>query len=186
MFQGRWGNGAPKLSKDVLSRPLSLTDLKSILAWRNRKEVRRNMFTQREIGEKEHYEWFAQVSADPNRHPFIFEQGGSPVGFFNLSVLVGGNVADWGFYLSSDAPKGTGKKMGAEAIRIGFEVLGLRKVCGQVIEFNRRSRKMHEDLGFNVEGRLIDQFFDGNHFHTVVLYGLLNGNFDSTSGNAKR
>lgn len=160
------------------SRTLIESDLMCILEWRNRLEVRRNMFTQQQITPDEHLNWFRRVSEDGSRHQYIYEDDGERLGYFNFTILAGGTVADWGFYLSPEAPKGTGRRMGMSAVDIGFKELGLRKICGQVLDFNIQSKKMHESLGFLLEGQLVDQFYDGNMFHTVLLFGMLNCNFN--------
>ena len=148
-------------------------DLEQVLAWRNDANVRRYMYTQHEIALSEHARWFERVSQDAARHLLIFECDGVAQGFINLHEIAPGGIADWGFYAAPDAPKGTGKQLGTTALTYAFTQLGLHKVCGQALAFNERSIQFHLRLGFQQEGVLREQHFDGERYHGIVCFGLL-------------
>jgi UDP-4-amino-4,6-dideoxy-N-acetyl-beta-L-altrosamine N-acetyltransferase len=154
-------------------RPMADADAAIVFAWRNHPEVRRHMFTRHEIAWDEHRKWFEGGAHDPRSHRLIYEQRGLPLGFVSLTLGRHSSVADWGFYTAPDAPQGTGRAMGRRALDHAFGVLGLHKVCGQVIEHNQRSMDLHAALGFRQEGILRDQYFDGKQYHAVVCFGLL-------------
>lgn len=148
-------------------------DLTRVLAWRNHEEVRRYMYTQHEISLAEHSRWFERASQDSNRHLLVFESNAVPLGFINLHQIAFGGVADWGFYAAPDAPKGTGRQLGQAALQYAFIHLGLHKLCGQALGHNERSIRFHRSLGFQQEGILREQHFDGQSYHDVVCFGLL-------------
>lgn len=154
-------------------RPMVSADLVRVLAWRNHPEVRRYMYTQHEISLGEHTRWFERASQDPNRHLLIFESEGPPLGFINIHQIAPGGIADWGFYAAPDAPKGTGRQLGQAALQYAFSTAGLHKLCGQALSYNERSIRFHQKLGFQQEGILRQQHFDGQHYHDVVCFGLL-------------
>ena len=154
-------------------RPLALADLERVLAWRNHSEVRRYMYTQHEISLDEHLRWFERVQEDPRKHVLIYEVDHLPLGFVHFSELGTSKVADWGYYAAPDAPKGTGRALGQAALDYAFKEIKLFKVCGQAIGFNARSIRFHQTLGFQQEGILRDQHFDGERYHDVVCFGLL-------------
>lgn len=147
-------------------------DLNQVLQWRNHIDVRRFMFNQHEITEEEHLNWFDKTSIDPARHLLIFEIDNTPQGFVNLYQHGSTPVADWGFYLSPNAPKGSGYQLGLCALNYAFNNLNLHKVCGEVLAFNERSIQFHFKLGFNQECILKEQHYDGEKFHNVVCFGL--------------
>lgn len=154
-------------------RAVTLDDLPMVLAWRNHPDVRRFMFTQHEISLDEHRNWFAKVSQDATRRLLIVEEAQNPIGYVQFSNVVTGGVADWGFYARPDAPKGSGRKLGAMALAHAFGPLSLHKVCGQAIDTNQASIAFHKRLGFSQEGVLRDhQRIDGVH-HTLICFGLL-------------
>lgn len=148
-------------------------DLEQVLFWRNHPNVRRNMYSQHEISLEEHSRWFYLALQDPGRHLLVFETNRTPRGFFQINQISGGGVADWGFYAAPDAPKGTGRALGEAALQYVFETLRLHKLCGQAVVFNEPSIHLHLSLGFQREGFLRQQHFDGEHYHHVVCFGLL-------------
>lgn len=154
-------------------RLMASEDLERVLAWRNHEEVRRYMYTHHEISLTEHSLWFERTSLDSSRHLLIFEKNTVPLGVINFYQIARTGVADWGFYVAPDAPKGTGRQLGQAALQHAFTHLGLHKICGQVLGFNDRSIKFHRSLGFRQEGILREQHFDGQSYHNVVCFGLL-------------
>lgn len=148
-------------------------DLARVLAWRNHPDVRRHMYTQHEITLNEHQLWFGRALQNPRKHLLIFEWGQQPLGFINFSELAIGGIADWGFYAAPDAPKGSGRRLGHAALGHAFTELKLHKVCGQALACNKRSIHIHRALGFQQEGTLRDQHFDGERYHHVMCFGLL-------------
>lgn len=154
-------------------RPMTQEDLERVLTWRNHEDVRRYMYTQHEISLAEHTRWFERASQDSSRHLLVFECNAMPLGFINLHQIAPGGVAEWGFYTAPDATKGTGRQLGQAAMHYAFTHVGLHKLCGQALAYNERSIKFHSNLGFQQEGILRDQHFDGQNYHDVVCFGLM-------------
>lgn len=154
-------------------RPMNHADLALVLAWRNHPEVRRYMYTQHEITLAEHQSWFERSLPDPKKHLLVFEANHQPVGFVNFNETGSGGIADWGFYAAPDAPKGSGRQLGRAALSHAFTQLKLHKVNGQALAYNERSIQLHQTLGFQQEGILRDQHFDGERYHHVICFGLL-------------
>ena len=154
-------------------RPMVYADLTLVLAWRNHPDVRRYMYTQREITLDEHQSWFERSLLDSKKHFLIFEVDHQPLGFVNFNERENGGIADWGFYAAPDAPKGSGRQLGRAALSHAFTQLKLNKVSGQALAYNERSIQFHQSLGFQQEGILRDQHFDGEHYYNVICFGLL-------------
>lgn len=163
------------MSESILARVRQMNegDLEQILTWRNHPEVRRFMYTQHDISPEEHARWFARASQDPERHLLVFEINTTPLGFINIFQIASGGIADWGFYLAPNAPKGTGRVLAQAALRYAFEAAGINKLCGQALAFNESSIRFHLNLGFQREGVLRQQHFDGQQYHDVVCFGML-------------
>lgn len=148
-------------------------DLEQVLEWRNHPSIRNCMYSTHEIHMGEHRDWYANVSKNPAIALLIYEKDEEAQGFVNIARTRCPEVADWGFYLAPNTPKGTGRELGKQALNYAFEQLHLHKVCGQALEFNKRSIAFHNALGFTAEGCLRDQHFDGRRFYDVVYFGLL-------------
>lgn len=147
-------------------------DLELVLAWRNHPDVRRFMYTQHKITLDEHQRWFKRNLSDPTKHLLVFEVNQQPVGFVNFNETESG-IAEWGFYAAPDAPKGSGRQLGRAALKHAFTQLRLHKVCGHALAYNERSIQFHQSLGFQQEGILREQHFDGELHHHVICFGLL-------------
>ncbi|WP_339651680.1 UDP-4-amino-4,6-dideoxy-N-acetyl-beta-L-altrosamine N-acetyltransferase [Halopseudomonas pelagia] len=164
-----------------LIRRMTGNDLEQVLSWRNHPDVRRFMYTQHEITLAEHIRWFDRASVDTARHLLIFEIDGEAQGFINLHEIAPGGIADWGFYAAPNAHKGTGRQLGNKLLQYAFGELGFHKICGQALAFNERSIQFHLRLGFEQEGILRDQHFDGQQYHSVVCFGLLATDWQTTT-----
>ncbi|MEY4751134.1 MAG: UDP-N-acetylglucosamine--N-acetylmuramyl-(pentapeptide) pyrophosphoryl-UDP N-acetylglucosamine [Pseudomonadota bacterium] len=158
-------------------RPLQADDLDLVRQWRNSEAVRRWMFSTNTITEQEHREWFAKNQNNPLRHLLVYTEDETSLGFVNISEHADSRNAEWGFYIAPDAPPGTGQRMGKTALSYAFNALALHKVSGHVLHFNQRSIRFHEKLGFQLEGRLRDEHYDGSSYHDVVLFGLLSNDY---------
>ncbi|MGB5854829.1 MAG: UDP-4-amino-4,6-dideoxy-N-acetyl-beta-L-altrosamine N-acetyltransferase [Oceanisphaera sp.] len=154
-------------------RAMRYSDLERVLAWRNHADIRRYMYTQHEITLAEHKIWFSRVSNNTDYHLLIFEINNMPSGFINIHQVSGGGIADWGFYLAPETPKGTGENLGDAALRYAFTIANFHKICGQALSYNEPSIRLHRRLSFREEGLLQEQYFDGQHYHDVMCFGLL-------------
>ena len=129
-------------------RTMTELDLNLVRDWRNHENIRQYMYTKHEISEKEHSLWFEQAKKDENAYLLIFEFKKLPMGFVSFKVDKNSLNADWGFYLSPDAAKGTGQELGFSALNYAFSELSLNKVSGEVLEINQSSINFHFKLGF--------------------------------------
>lgn len=154
-------------------RRMTHEDLERVFAWRNHPRTRRAMFNQRKITWDDHCQWFDKVTSDPSRRVLLLVENGVPLGFVQFSGVAPGAPVDWGFYTAPDAPKGTGLKLGRQAIDHAFGELGAHKVCGQVLVGNQASINFHRRLGFSEEGVLREQKRVGLRHENLVCFGLL-------------
>lgn len=149
------------------------TDLELALSWRNHPKVRSYMLSQHVISLEEHRAWFADASQDLDRRLLIVEEAKEPVGFVKFVNVNDCGVANWGFYVSPEAAKGSGRKLGVTALGYAFSQLRLHKVCGQALAFNTGSVGLHKSLGFVEEGVLRDQCRIDGEYHNLMCFGLL-------------
>ena len=154
-------------------RPLREEDLALVLGWRNHPAIRAGMLTRHEITMAEHRAWFERASADASRRLLVALDGDVPIGFVHFTNANPGDVADWGFYAAPGAPRGSGTRLCASALDMAFGDFGVHKVCGQVLEFNQASLRLHDRLGFRREGVLRAHHRIGERYHDVICFGIL-------------
>lgn len=157
-------------------RPMVRSDLELVLEWRNSDRVRSSMLTHQKIPMDKHIAWFEAQSQDDTSVQLIFEANKEPVGVMSISKIDReSGICTWGFYLGkSDLPRGLGTQLGLSGIHYTFEVLGMRKLFAEVIAFNEASIRLHQKLGFIIEGRLVQHLRRDDAFLDIILYALFN------------
>ena len=158
-------------------RPMTAADLESVLALRNRIEVRRYMLTHHELSIDEHLLWFERSALNPKKKLLVLEIEKKCCGFVQFEETKYSGVCDWGFYTDPNSPKGTGKMLGTCALAHAFENECVHKICGQALHINRPSIEFHKSLGFTQEGILRNHHFDGLEFHDLICFGILKSEF---------
>src|SRR5688572_17317908 len=73
-------------------------------------------------------------------------------------------------------PEQRRKGYASEAIRLVlryyFHEKRYQKANAEVYSFNATSQRLHETLGFTLEGRLRRMIFSGGEFHDALIYGI--------------
>lgn len=168
------------MSNEVLTlREIQKEDLPQVLTWRNHPQVRQHMLTQHEISAEEHAQWFNTLQQDTQRHVVLVHEGNQALGLAHFAPVNPHGVVDWGFYLTPDAPTGSGSKLARKALEFAFKQQGWHKVCGQVISSNVASRRFHLKLGFMLEGVMREQAFIANEWLSLWCFGLLSRDWKS-------
>lgn len=158
----------------AILRPMREDDLPLTRRWRNDPEIRAFMFSQHTISVAEHRAWYERATKSPREHLFIMERGGEGSAFLRLHVQdEASSRAEWGFYTSPEAPRGTGTILGRLGVGQAFGALGLHKLYGEVIETNLASVALHMKLGFTKEAQLRDHFYHAGRYQKVYGFGLL-------------
>ncbi|WCK54191.1 UDP-4-amino-4,6-dideoxy-N-acetyl-beta-L-altrosamine N-acetyltransferase [Aneurinibacillus sp. Ricciae_BoGa-3] len=162
-------------------RLINENDLKLILSWRNSEKVRRNMFTDHEISIDEHRNWFQNLEKNNTALYLIFEIDNQPRGLVSFSDIDYGNKnCLWGFYLGQEnLPKGTGYIMGCLGLHYAFTEMKMRKVCGEVFNFNKVSINYHKKLGFKEEGYFKKHVLKNGQYEDIVCFALFSDQWES-------
>ena len=73
--------------------------------------------------------------------------------------------------------KGIGKQACSLIIKYAFEHLNVHKITAGTVAENISMDKAFRDLGFKVEGRLLEHWYVEGKYHDVYRYGLLGPDF---------
>ncbi len=160
------------LLSDYSLRALEELDLEKVLQWRNSNRVRQHMYSDHLISWEEHSNWFHRMRNDRTSDSLIFEFQKRPVGLVTFSKIDSKHKrCMWGFYLGeTDVPKGSGMAMGILALTYGFETIGSRKICGEVLASNTVSIRYHLNLGFVQEGYFVKHICKNAQFEDVLSF----------------
>jgi UDP-4-amino-4,6-dideoxy-N-acetyl-beta-L-altrosamine N-acetyltransferase len=143
-------------------RQASDGDRVAVLRWRNHPDVRRVMFTDHEISEVEHQQWWERARSDARYRLLICQWEGRDVGVVNFSNI-DDSSCDWGFYFDPDA-FGRGatqlrawRDLEEASLEYAAEILGCHELRCEVFAFNRAVLAMHLRHGFVEVGRYVRQ-----------------------------
>ena len=159
--------------KEITIRSLESDDLKTLLSWRNDPRIRSHMFNSNLITTSEHVAWFKSPTLKTNRCLLLALRQDIPFGFAQFHISHCKSVANWGFYVDPNGPKGQGRALCRSILSFGFNELSLNRVTGQVLSDNIRSIELHKRLGFSIEGELRSHHFTKAGYKNVHLFGLL-------------
>lgn len=171
-------NGIYRL-RDVVEQ-----DSGQLWRWRNSERIRAVMTSDRPISREEHERWFAALLAREERHFYVFEKMGKPLGVMQFTAV---NRTDgtcsWGFYLGErHLPRGTGTYLAYLGLIRAFDTEGLRKLCAEVLAGNAASYRLHKKMGFHMEGCLRKQVKRGNGYEDVLLLAIFREEWDRWKG----
>ena len=158
------------------------SDLELILRWRNSDHIRKFMYQDHIISVEEHQAWYKKVENDDTKIYLIFQHKNQPAGLVNFTEIdrVNSNCK-WGFYLgASNIPRGSGTVMGYYAMNYIFGQMGMRKVSGEILDFNEPSRKFFSRLGFVEEGIKRRHILRNDKYIDVYLFSLLADEWSET------
>jgi len=125
-------------------------------------------------------EWF-----DTKRPRFyIAAHEGSPIGYFRTSNWSEANRHVYvGLDLHADY---RGKGLAQAAYRVFlpylFEDCGMNKVSAEVLEHNQRSRRLHQRLGFALEGVKRQEVWRDDRYLDSLLFSMLKSEFNARYG----
>ena len=140
---------------DPILRAVEKKDLPTIRRWRNHASINEYMFTQHEVTEAEHLAWFEASKANKLRTQLLYEAFDGIKGFTQLQeTSEGSGVYEWGFYVSPEAEAGSGTIMAKLVFDKLFMEMNARKLCGEVLSFNKPSIMFHQKLGFHQDNLL--------------------------------
>lgn len=137
-------HGGEDASGEVSVRPAALSDGGQLWLWRNDPVTRAQSRDSKPIGWKNHIKWLAAALDCPDRHLFIAERSGTPVGTIRFDRL-----EDGGHEVSiAIAPQWRGTGCGAALLRAGCSQMPAGTITASVSEDNWASRRLFESCGF--------------------------------------
>lgn len=155
-------------------RPIHNADLELMRRWRNAPNIRANMYTQHEITADEHRAWWEKTRHNTAHQYFMYEYQGEPTGIASLNGIDRrNNCSSWAFYVSPDAPRGSGSRLEFVMLEHTFKVVGLHKLHCEVLAFNTAVIKMHQKFGFKEEGIFREQHRVGEQYVDIHRLGIL-------------
>ena len=132
--------------KNISIRHANRLDVLDILSWRNDPKVIRGAIDKVPIEFKNHVNWFENQLK--NKTLFLAHLDNRPLGVVSFTEEAKGSYS-WSFYV---VPEQQGKGNGVPLMELGLliarNILGADRLQGEVQHPNRRSKDLHNRLGF--------------------------------------
>lgn len=165
--------------KNIILRPLKITDWEKTLQWRNNMTIKKmamiHPFPITEIVEKEWYKNILKSTSDKSIYFAITKEDDSAIGFINLNKInyIHKNCT-LGIIIGeiSEQNKGYGKEAIEIIIDYAFHSLNLNKITVEVVEHNNKALNLYKKIGFIEEGRLKDQYLSEGKYYDVSLMSI--------------
>jgi [ribosomal protein S5]-alanine N-acetyltransferase len=104
------------------------------------------------------------------------EADGLLIGAIGLGVSPAHQRAELGYWIGVPYwGNGYCTEAAIEVIKYGFEVLNLHKINSSHMKWNQASGRVMQKAGMTKEGALVDHVMKDGGFHTMVVYGIING-----------
>lgn len=174
--------------KKVLLRAVERRDVEIFRQWLNDPEVNQYLLAYMPLSEIAEEKWFEKTSQSNTELVMAIEN-------YDLSrprQLIGNcglhgiswkdRTATFGIFIGDQSfwSNGYGTEAASLLFRHGFKQLNLHRINSSVIGFNNRSLKMHEKLGFQIEGRRRQNIFKDGAYHDEIFLGLLQEEWQKT------
>lgn len=168
--------------KKVHLRPVKRSDISLFLKWFNDPEVTQYLTAYLPLTEMEEEKWLDDLATIRAKTDVILVieaiigKSNRPIGSCGLhKINPKDQTAVLGMAIGEKIYWGRG--YGTEAAQLildyGFKTLNLNRVSSSAFDFNERSIRMHQKIGFKKEGRLRKARFINGQFRDEVLFGLL-------------
>lgn len=169
--------------ENVVLRPLGKSDLPRLLRWINDPEVRHFLEAYLPMSEKDEEDWLENLGKrKPNEILLAIETvDGVHIGNIGLhrihwrdrTATTGAMIGEKEYW---------GKGLGTEAkmllLDYAFNTLNLRKICSQVLAFNKRSAAYSKKCGYVEEGVFREHIFRNGEYHDLINLAVFREGFE--------
>lgn len=166
--------------KNIVLRPLSLTDLDEIMTWINDLEVNQYILRVLPITKEAESSWITSLSdsktdivfgicyKDNAQEKLVGTCGLHKINWIDRSAITGIAIGNKDYWQ---------KKIGSITFHLlityAFVNLNLHRITSSALSFNARSIAMHKRLGFIEEGREREGVYRHGVYHDIINFGLL-------------
>lgn len=130
------------------------------------------------VSKYEQMKWYESAVHDKKnlRFTIVLKETGKAVGMVTLSALDWQNrSASHGIKLSSECPKGQGIATDAvmTLMKYAFEEMGLHRLNGGNIAYNKASEVLYLKCGWSIEGVKKEAIYRSGKYHDLLITGIL-------------
>ena len=160
---------------------LSIPDLPLRVEWMNNPLIYSSMHFSVPVLLDQTIEWFKRNQLRDDRVDFVFRGCDGETEAYGGITSINRDIGKGETYIFTN-PSSHNKGIGTEAMNLlcqyGFEELGLNKLYAYTNEDNKASLRLHQKVGFIIEGRLRQEYQDASGVLKDRYYlGFLRDNY---------
>lgn len=174
------------IGEKILLRPVEFNDVEKFYKWRNDLQLKKlAMMHPFPVTLESEKEWIEGISKKKDNQLIIFsiceKVSNNFIGFvklFNINWIH--RHCYFGIVIGEDSTRSKG--YGYESLKLiseyAFDVLDIRKILLEVVEFNESAVRLYRKFGFIEEGKLKKQFYFDGDWHNVLIMSLFKKNYE--------
>jgi len=172
------------IGTNIYLRAWERGDAPAVVAWLNDPEVTQTLAKHHPVNVSAEEAWIAAAYGSERDLPLavVTKESDRLIGGTGLHQIdFKDRHANFGIFIGAKAEWGKGYAPEATAlmVRHAFETLNLNRVWLKVYEYNRRSIRVYEKVGFRREGVLRQDHFHEGHYWDSVIMALLRDEWEA-------
>ena len=175
-------------SMNTRFRKITEDDLEMIMNWRMMPEITRYMYTDPKLTLDDQKRWFQKISNNKDEFYWVVETEGVPVGVANFTRWdKDASVIYTGAYIAVKEKRSM--KLCADLqfglYQFAFDVLGVNKMCQEVMGNNKDVVRIDERLGATLEGVLRQAKKKYGEYFDLYVLGILKSEWEELKKKVK-
>lgn len=131
---------------------LSHKEALEILSWRNHSTIRKWMYTQDVISEKQHFAFIDSLKSSHTKEYFVLEDEGKKISVIDFTNITA-ESCEFGLYVNPfESSKGDGTKSMQEICNYAFSVLKVEVLQAEVFAHNEKAIDLYKKFHFKKVG----------------------------------
>lgn len=127
---------------------LSLEEKEAVLFWRNNENVKKWMYTNKDISLEQHLNFIESLKSNPSKKYFLVLEGDKKIGVIDF-INITQDSLDMGLY-TNPYLKGYGKILLELIVKHSFDVLSVKSIFAEVFKDNSKAFKLYKEFGFKI------------------------------------
>ncbi len=167
---------------------LTENELELLMNWRMREDISKMMFTKVKLTMEGQRKWFEKIKNSETEIRWIIWKDGSPIGSLYFVDIDRGNLrCESGWFLAEKQGMDFSQVIALQrnSFDYAFDVLGLNRVYGMVLDDNKGLPKMLEICGISREGVLKQHVIKDGTPHDVTVVGITKNDWQKKKMNMK-
>lgn len=154
---------------------LTENELELLMNWRIQENITQYLFTNPQITLEGQKKWFEKIKNDNSQIRWIIYVNDIPVGsIYLVDIDYNNKRCELGWFIADKEVKSLELAMALQqnVFDYAFDTLKLNRVCGLIIDTNKKVLTLDKYCGFEEEGLLKGYIYKSGKFHDAYLVGL--------------